>query len=158
MRKRSGVSKTGPVALPLVLLLCAAAPQMRRSFPELSPKNFWVVPGSTHVASGVACSGPLMACGRRWVPPGIGLLDAFCYGGVWPAAGGKCVAGMEGWWRSLRWYGAAPRWCGWLSVWAGDLGGCLRRGSRGVTFFESLLRPGRRIASQCLSAWTNRIA
>ena len=44
MRKRSGVSKTGPVAFPLVLLLCAAVPQMRRSFPELSSQNFWWSP------------------------------------------------------------------------------------------------------------------
>lgn len=112
MRKRSGVSKTGPVALPLVLLLCAAAPQMRRRFSELSPKNFWVVPCSTHLTFGVACSGPLMACGGQWVPPGIGVLDAVCCGGVWPAAGGGCVAHMEGWGKSRRWYGAAPRWCG----------------------------------------------
>lgn len=135
MRNRSGVSKTGPVALPLVLLLCAAAPQMRRPFPELSPKNFWAVPCSANVTAGVACSGPLMAYGRQWVPPGVGLLDAECCGGVWPAAGGECAGDMVGWWKSRCWYGAAPRWCGWLTMWAGSLGGCLRRGEVGRNVF-----------------------
>lgn len=92
----------------------------------------------------------LMACGRQWVPPGVCLLVAFCCGGVWPAAGGECAAHIEGWWKSRRWYGAAPRWCGWLDVWAGSLGGCLRRGRWGVTSSGSVQRVARRIATQWL--------
>jgi hypothetical protein len=135
MRKRSGVSKTGPVALGLVLLLCAAALQMRRRFSELSPKNFWVVPCSAHVtgwcrlqrafnglrpavgATWLWFVGRLwwwrgLACGRRWVcgaHRGLVEVTALAWGCapvVWVAG---CV-GWEPWWMPAA-RGVGPSRC-----------------------------------------------
>lgn len=113
----------------------------RTFFPKLL-----VVPCSTHVASGVACSGPLMACGRQWVPPGVRFVGRLL---LWRglACGRRCVCG------TLRPGGVGCWMCGLgaLVDACGAGGGPSRFPDRCSALRGELLRKGP-------SAWTNRNA